>query len=85
MTAPARLGTLLFALVTAASAHATDVRAARQVEHPAAPPKVRLLATGVVVTSGTDTLEETVYFLNLVVKSDRPVVVVGSMRNPSIS
>ena len=38
---------------------------------------------GVVVTSGTDTLEETAYFLNLAVKSDKPVVVVGSMRNPS--
>ena len=38
---------------------------------------------GVVVTSGTDTLEELAYFLNLTVRSDRPVVVVGSMRNPS--
>ena len=38
---------------------------------------------GLVVTSGTDTLEELAYFLNLTVRSARPVVVVGSMRNPS--
>src|SRR3954471_2231184 len=38
---------------------------------------------GIVVTSGTDTLEELAYFLDLTVRSDKPVVVVGSMRNPS--
>jgi len=35
---------------------------------------------GIVVTHGTDTLEETAYFLNLVVRTDKPIVVVGSMR-----
>ena len=35
---------------------------------------------GFVITSGTNTLEETAFFLNLTVRSDKPVVVVGSMR-----
>jgi L-asparaginase len=35
---------------------------------------------GIVITHGTDTLEESAFFLNLVVKSDEPVVMVGSMR-----
>lgn len=49
---------------------------ARQVNTLVKDPKVN----GVVITHGTDTLEETAFFLNLVIRSDKPIVVVGSMR-----
>src|SRR6266567_3556638 len=40
-------------------------------------------ADGIVITHGTNTIEETAYFLNLTLKTRKPVVVVGSMRPSS--
>ena len=39
--------------------------------------------TGIVVTHGTDVLEETAYFLDLVVNNEKPIILVGSMKNNS--
>jgi L-asparaginase len=64
-----------------ASVTIDDVRAAAE----RAQAMVARGAAGVVVTQGTDTIEETVFLLDLLWTDEAPVVVAGAMRYPSLA
>jgi L-asparaginase len=55
------------------------IQLTRAVQETLARPEV----AGVIVSHGTDTLEETAYWLDLTVNSDKPVVLIGAQRNAS--
>lgn len=56
-------------------------RLTRAVDDALARPEV----AGVVIAHGTDTMEETAYWLDLTVKSNKPVILIGAQRNASSS
>lgn len=73
-------GEQVFQIASEAFTNERLVQLAKRVAQLAADPGV----DGIVITHGTDTTEETAYFLNLVIRTDKPIVVVAAMR-PSTS
>ena len=73
-------GEQVFQIASEAFTNDKLVQLAKRVAQLAASPGV----DGIVITHGTDTAEETAYFLSLVVHTDKPIVLVASMR-PSTS
>jgi len=69
-------GEQVFQIASEAFTNEKLVQLAKRVAQLAAQPEV----DGIVITHGTDTAEETAYFLSLVVPTDKPIVLVASMR-----
>ena len=61
---------------TGTETHEDFARVAKRLNELASDPKV----DGIVVTHGTNTMAETAYYMNLTVKTDKPIVFVGSQR-----
>ncbi|MBC9712364.1 asparaginase [Streptomyces sp. TRM66268-LWL] len=94
---PRLSGAELAAAVPALAGFALDVRDALAVPSAnltfsqlyevaeAASRAVKAGAAGVVITQGTDTLEETAYLLDLIWPHEEPLVLTGAMRNPTLA
>ena len=70
----------IFSVASSALKDADLLRLSQRVSEVLEDPDVE----GVVVTHGTDTMEETAFFLNLTVRSEKPVILTGAMRPSTV-